>query len=175
MDDLILGLPVLYWIIGAVVLVAVIALIVIICCAVHIRKTKTAAAESKVVKTEEPVAEATSVEEAEVAEEKPAEKEQPAEKKTTAKTTADKPATKTTTKTTASAKTEPAKPTTKTYHVSKRKDENMWQVKAAGGAKAIKLFKTQKEAIDFCKTLADNQDANIMIHKEDGSFRKLTY
>ena len=51
----------------------------------------------------------------------------------------------------------------------------MWQIKAAGGAKAIKLFKTQKEAIDYCKNLADNQDANIMIHKEDGSFRKLTY
>ena len=51
----------------------------------------------------------------------------------------------------------------------------MWQIKAAGGEKAIKLFKTQKEAIDYSKTLADNQNASIMIHKEDGSFRKLTY
>lgn len=64
---------------------------------------------------------------------------------------------------------------TKVYHIAKRKEDNMWQIKAAGGEKAIKLFKTQKEAIDYCKTLADNQDANIMIHKEDGSFRKLTY
>lgn len=63
----------------------------------------------------------------------------------------------------------------KVYHISKRKEDGMWQIKAAGGEKAIKLFKTQKEAIDYCKTLADNQDASIMIHKEDGSFRKLTY
>ena len=65
------------------------------------------------------------------------------------------------------------KQTKKVYHISKRKEDGMWQIKAAGGEKAIKLFKTQKEAIDYCKTLADNQDANIRIHKEDGSFRKL--
>ena len=65
--------------------------------------------------------------------------------------------------------------TTKTYHISKRKEDNRWQVKAAGAAKAIKLFFTQAEAIDFAKKLAGNQDANIMIHKEDGSFRRLTY
>ncbi|MCD8295825.1 MAG: DUF2188 domain-containing protein [Clostridia bacterium] len=51
----------------------------------------------------------------------------------------------------------------------------MWQVKLAGGAKAIKLFKTQAEAIDLAKSLADSQDGRIVIHKEDGSFRKLTY
>ena len=65
--------------------------------------------------------------------------------------------------------------TTKTYHISKRKEDNRWQVKAAGAAKAIKLFFTQAEAIDFAKKIAGNQDANIMIHKEDGSFRRLTY
>ena len=65
--------------------------------------------------------------------------------------------------------------TTKTYHISKRKEDNRWQVKAAGAAKAIKVFFTQAEAIDFAKKLAGNQDANIMIHKEDGSFRRLTY
>ncbi len=69
----------------------------------------------------------------------------------------------------------PAQKGGKVYHISKRKEDGMWQIKAAGGEKAIKLFKTQKEAIDYCKTLAANQDANIMIHKEDGSFRKLTY
>ena len=63
----------------------------------------------------------------------------------------------------------------KVYHISKRKNENKWQIKAAGGAKAIKLFNTQAEAIEYAKTLADNQEARIMIHKEDGSFRKLTY
>lgn len=63
----------------------------------------------------------------------------------------------------------------KTYHISKRKDDNRWQVKAAGGAKAIKLFFTQAEAIDFAKKLAESQEARIVIHKEDGSFRRLNY
>lgn len=72
----------------------------------------------------------------------------------------------------------PAKPESnrpKVYHISLRKSDGMWQVKAAGAEKAIKLFKTQAEAIEYCKPLAVNQEANIMIHKKDGSFRKLTY
>ena len=64
---------------------------------------------------------------------------------------------------------------TKTYHISKRKDDNRWQVKAEGADKALKLFLTQAEAIAFAKKTAGNQDARIMIHKEDGSFRRLTY
>lgn len=63
----------------------------------------------------------------------------------------------------------------KTYHISKRKDDNKWQVKAAGGAKAIKLFFTQADAIEFAKKLAESQEARIVIHKEDGSFRRLNY
>lgn len=63
----------------------------------------------------------------------------------------------------------------KVYHISKRKADNMWQVKMAKGAKAIKLFRTQAEAIEFAKKLAENQEARIVIHKEDGSFRNLTY
>lgn len=68
-----------------------------------------------------------------------------------------------------------AKPSTKTYHISKRKADNKWQVKMAGGSRAIKLFNTQAEAIDFAKKLAESQEARIVIHKEDGSFRRLTY
>ena len=170
MDELFLGIPVLYWVIGAAALVALIVIIVIICCVINAKNKKAKSQTAKPVaqpaaaKTEEPA----KVEKKE--EEKPTAK--PAATKSTTKTasTEKKPAAKA-----APAKEEPAKPTVKTYHVSKRKDDNMWQIKAAGGAKAIKLFKTQKEAIDYCKNLADNQDANIMIHKEDGSFRKLTY
>ncbi len=66
-----------------------------------------------------------------------------------------------------------AKTSGKVYHITKRKEDGMWQIKAAGAEKAIKLFKTQKEAIEYCKTLAGNQDASIMVHKEDGSFRKV--
>lgn len=63
----------------------------------------------------------------------------------------------------------------KTYHISKRKEDNRWQVKAEGADKALKLFLTQDEAIAFAKKTAGNQDARIVIHKADGSFRRLTY
>lgn len=71
---------------------------------------------------------------------------------------------------------EKAKPVNKTYHVSKRnKTDGRWQVRIGGGSKAIKTFATQLEAIEFAKKLAENQEAKIVIHKEDGSFRRLTY
>lgn len=83
--------------------------------------------------------------------------------------------TKTTEKAEAETPEKPQRPTTKTYHISKRKDDGKWQVKMSKGAKAIKLFATQAEAIEYAKKLADNQDATIMIHKVDGSFRRLNY
>lgn len=61
------------------------------------------------------------------------------------------------------------------YHISKRTKDRRWQVKAEGAAKALKLFFTQEEAIDYAKSVAGNQEGRIVIHKEDGSFRKLTY
>lgn len=75
------------------------------------------------------------------------------------------------------AKPAPAKAAdpVKTYHIAKRKEDGRWQVKAAGASKAIKLFLTQSEAIDFAKKTAENQDARIVIHKEDGTFRRLNY
>ena len=53
--------------------------------------------------------------------------------------------------------------------------DNLWQVKSEGAEKALKLFKTQQEAIDYAKKVAGNQEGYIVIHKKDGSFRKLTY
>lgn len=99
----------------------------------------------------------------------PAEKS--VEKKTTAKPVS-KPAGK------SAVKPKPVqkdKEEDKVYHISRRKDENKWQIKAEGGAKAVKLFNTQAEAIEYAKQLAENQDARIMIHKADGSFRRLDY
>ncbi len=91
--------------------------------------------------------------------------------KTAAKPAAEKPApAKPAAKTTAA---NTAKTSGKVYHITKRKEDGKWQIKAEGAEKAIKLFKTQKEAIEYCKTLAGNQDASIMVHKEDGSFRKV--
>lgn len=74
----------------------------------------------------------------------------------------------------------PVKPAVKdapdmVYHISKRKEDRKWQVKAEGAAKALKLFWTQDEAIDYAKSVAGNQEGRIVIHKEDGSFRKLKY
>ena len=61
------------------------------------------------------------------------------------------------------------------YHISKRKEDRKWQVKAEGASKALKLFFTQDEAIAYAKSVAGNQEGRIVIHKEDGSFRKLKY
>ncbi len=61
------------------------------------------------------------------------------------------------------------------YHISYRKETRKWQVKAVGDTKALKLFWTQAEAIEYAKSVAGNQEGRIVIHKEDGSFRKLTY
>ena len=77
----------------------------------------------------------------------------------------------------APAKEEPAKEektAARNYHVAKRPD-GKWQVKFAGGEKAIKLFATQAEAIEYAKKLAENQDGSISIHKKDGKMRKQKY
>lgn len=58
------------------------------------------------------------------------------------------------------------------YHISKRKDDGKWQVKFAKGQKAIKLFKTQLEAIEYAKVLAENQGGSIRIHSLKGKIRK---
>lgn len=58
------------------------------------------------------------------------------------------------------------------YHISKRKEDSMWQVKFANGKKAIKLFNTQAEAIVFAKKLAKSQDGSIRVHSLKGRIRK---
>ena len=77
----------------------------------------------------------------------------------------------------APAKEEPAeraKSTKKIYHISYRKEDNQWQVKL-GGAKVLKLFKTQEEGIQYAKQLAGNQEGSIVIHMKDGTIRKQKY
>ena len=56
-----------------------------------------------------------------------------------------------------------------TQHVTKKGDK--WQVKGAGNDKATKLFDTQKEALEYAKTIAGNKDATVMIHGKDGKIR----
>lgn len=65
--------------------------------------------------------------------------------------------------------------TDKRYHVSQNKETLKWGVKFGGGAKVIKYFNTQKEAIAFAKHLSETQDGSLVIHKVDGKIRKQNY
>ncbi len=59
------------------------------------------------------------------------------------------------------------------YHVSYQKDKNMWSVKFEKGEKALKLFKTQKEAIKFAEEKTKNKDGNkVKVHSLKGKIRK---
>ena len=60
----------------------------------------------------------------------------------------------------------------KAYHVSRRADLNKWQVKATGSDKALKLFNTQKEAIEYAKQLSKNQNVSVRVHSKEGKIRK---
>ena len=62
----------------------------------------------------------------------------------------------------------PSKEAKRVYHVAKRED-GMWQVKYAGGEKAIKLFKTKVEAEAFTKQMAENQGGVMLSHNSKGA------
>ncbi len=92
-----------------------------------------------------------------------------AAKKTTVKADASKITAPTISKakTTATGKT--------AYHVSKRdNDGREWKVFIQGSDKVIKLFDTQKEALEYAKTLAKNKDdgSYVILHGLDGKIRK---
>lgn len=53
------------------------------------------------------------------------------------------------------------------YHVSKRPD-GKWAVKFAGGEKAIKLFKTQAEAVEYTKKMSHSQKGVMLVHNSKG-------
>ena len=91
----------------------------------------------------------------------PAKKPAPAKKAAPAKKPAAKPA---------PAKKEEKKPVDfRNYHVSKRAEDGKWQVKFAGGEKAIKLFDTQKEALEYTKKMAENQGGSVLVHASKGA------
>lgn len=54
------------------------------------------------------------------------------------------------------------------YHVSKRKEDGKWAVKFAGGEKVIKLFDTQKEALEYTNKMAENQGGTVLTHASKG-------
>ena len=55
------------------------------------------------------------------------------------------------------------------YHVNKRKEDGKWTVKFAGGDKVIKLFDTQKEALEYTKKMAANQGGSVLVHASKGA------
>jgi hypothetical protein len=50
--------------------------------------------------------------------------------------------------------------------------KKQWQVKLATGQKAIKLFSTQEEAINYAKGLVKTQGGSIRVHSLKGKMRK---
>jgi len=57
----------------------------------------------------------------------------------------------------------------KNQHVVKKNDK--WIVKGEGNDKITKSFDTQKEAIEFAKQIAQNQESEVVIHGKDGKIR----
>lgn len=49
--------------------------------------------------------------------------------------------------------------------------DNGWAVKGAGNSKVTKTFETQKDAIDFGRQIAKNQESELVIHRKDGTIR----
>ena len=62
----------------------------------------------------------------------------------------------------------------KIYHISQHAATGKWQVKIQGSDKAIKLFDTQAECIEYTKQLAENQDGIIRLHSRKGTFRTIS-
>lgn len=61
--------------------------------------------------------------------------------------------------------------TSAAYFVSPHPDGG-WQVKKAGAQKALKRFKTKKEAEEYAKTVAANQGTHVVRQKKDGKIQK---
>ena len=101
---------------------------------------------------------------------KPAAKPAPAKKAAPAKKPAAKPAPakKAEPKKAAPKKEEKKTVDFRNYHVAKRPD-GKWQVKYAGGEKAIKLFDTQKEALEYTNKMAANQGGAVLVHASKGA------
>ena len=57
------------------------------------------------------------------------------------------------------------------YFVSPHPDGG-WQVKKANASKALKRFDTKAEAEKYAKTVAKNQETNVVRQKKDGKIQK---
>ena len=50
-------------------------------------------------------------------------------------------------------------------------NNGQWQVKRQGSEKATKNFETQKQAIDYARSIAIKQHCELVIHGRDGRIR----
>jgi len=60
------------------------------------------------------------------------------------------------------------------YHITKHPSGG-WQLKKGKAERALKRFKTQKEAIAYADQLEKERGISYLIHKTDGSNRKKKY
>ncbi len=54
------------------------------------------------------------------------------------------------------------------YHLSKRKEDNKWQVFLTGSDKVIKLFDTKAEAEAWVKDRSANTGRAVLVHASKG-------
>ena len=87
----------------------------------------------------------------------------PAAKKASAK----KPVKKVAPKKTPKKVSKPVTEGKRVYHVVKRSD-GKWEVKYAGGEKAIKLFDRQDEAVVYSRQMSKNQKGTMLVHNSRG-------
>ncbi|MCB5271281.1 MAG: DUF2188 domain-containing protein [Candidatus Cloacimonetes bacterium] len=57
----------------------------------------------------------------------------------------------------------------KEYHVTK--NTSVWKVKEANAERAVKIFETKQGALHYGRALAQNQKAELVIHKADGKIQ----
>ncbi len=57
----------------------------------------------------------------------------------------------------------------KDQYVVKHGDQ--WAVKGAGNVKITKIFNTQKEAMEYAKTITENQKSSMTVQSKTGKFR----
>lgn len=55
------------------------------------------------------------------------------------------------------------------YIVQKRAEDERWEVKVKGSDRAIKLFKTKAEAMEFVKVRAANNDRGFVTRASKGA------
>ena len=57
-------------------------------------------------------------------------------------------------------------------HFVQPNGDGEWEVKRSGGKKASKKFKLKKDAVDYGRTVSQNQKTELIIKKKDGTIQE---